>query len=357
MKMAPILRAIKSHPKSEDVHVTLIHTGQHYDANLSDVFFRELGMPRPDVTLEVGSGSHAVQTARVLEKMETVLKAGASGGNGFDRLIVVGDVNSTMAASLAAAKLGIPIAHVEAGLRSFDRTMPEEINRIVTDSISDMLLVSEPAGLANLLREGHARDSISLVGNVMIDTLLSLLPKAKALQSFKSYGFSDRGYGVVTLHRPSNVDDVSILGRICDVLIDTASRLPLIFPVHPRTREMFGRAGLQSRLESARHLHIVEPLGYLEFLSLNANAQLIVTDSGGVQEESTVLGVPCLTLRPNTERPITVESGTSTLIGNDFDLLRDRITAVLEGRYKTGSCPDIWDGHASKRIAAELLKQ
>ncbi len=357
MKMAPIIRALEGHPDGDRLGVTLIHTGQHYDASLSDIFFRDLGMRRPDVSLEVGSGSHAVQTARVLERMETVLKEGPGNGGRFDRLVVVGDVNSTMACSLAAAKLGIPIAHVEAGLRSFDRGMPEEINRIVTDSISDLLLVSEPAGVDNLLKEGHSTESIALVGNVMIDTLLSMLPRARELDESKKYGFRHGEYGVVTLHRPSNVDDVSTLECIVDVLIEAASRIPLIFPVHPRTRESLERLGLQDRIEGAHDLHVVGPLGYLQFLSLNANAGLIITDSGGLQEESTALGVPCLTLRSNTERPITVEVGTSTLVGNNFDLLRNCISAVLEGTYKAGTCPDLWDGHASERIAEELLKR
>lgn len=355
MKMAPIMRALKSHANGDQANLTLIHTGQHYDASLSDVFFRDLGMPHPDITLEVGSGSHGVQTARVLERIEKVLIDGPKSGDCFDWLIVVGDVNSTMAASLAAAKLRIRIAHVEAGLRSCDRSMPEEVNRIVTDSISDLLLVSEPTGVQNLLREGHAADSIALVGNVMIDSLLAMLPKAQTLGQCISYGLRAGEYGVVTLHRPSNVDNSRTLTGIVEVLVETSESIPLVFPVHPRTSQSLERAGLYRQLEAARHLHLVNPLGYLEFLSLNADARLIITDSGGLQEESTALGIPCLTMRSNTERPITVDTGTSILVGNDIDVLRQSIASIIEGRFKSGGCPELWDGRAAERIAARIL--
>lgn len=348
MKMAPILRALDARPELE---TTLIHTGQHYDNQLSDVFFQDLGMRRPDIHLEVGSGKHGQQTARVLEKMETVLENGPGHGAPYDRLIVVGDVNSTMAATLAAAKLGVPVAHVEAGLRSRDRTMPEEINRIVTDSVCDMLLVSEPAGLENLRQEGHAAEHVHLVGNVMIDTLRHQLPAARQRDVLTPLGLQPGQYGVVTLHRPSNVDRPETLESLLDVLIDISRHLKLIFPVHPRTQARLETFGLEPKCQSAPGLLRQGPLGYMEFLALTSQSQVIVTDSGGLQEESTALTIPCLTLRPNTERPVTVEQGTSTLIGNDAEKLRRYLEQVLAGTYKQGQCPELWDGHAAERIA------
>jgi len=349
MKMAPLLRALEN---CGHVQATLIHTGQHYDASLSDVFFEELGMKRPDVSLDVGSGKHGQQTARVLERFEAVLEEGApDGGHRYDRVVVVGDVNSTMAATLAAVKLGIPVAHVEAGLRSFDRSMPEEINRIVTDSICDLLLVSEPAGVENLRREGHDDGQVHLVGNVMIDTLLWLLPKAKARDTLAQNGLTADGYGLVTLHRPANVDTPETLTPLLDVLIEASEELPLVFPVHPRTRQRIDRFGLADRLKRAAGLLPLPPAGYLDFLCLSSQAKVIVTDSGGLQEESTVLDIPCLTARPNTERPITVDQGTSTLVGNDPEALRHGLREVLTGTYKQGQCPPLWDGQAAQRIA------
>ncbi len=354
MKMAPLLRALGNESVASRADATLIHTGQHYDKNLSDVFFDELEMRRPDISLEVGSGSHAVQTARVLERMEEVLLHGPGDGKTFDRLVVVGDVNSTMASSLAAVKLGIPVAHVEAGLRSFDRTMPEEINRIVTDSISDMLLVSEPTGVENLFNEGHTPDQIHLVGNVMIDTLKKMLPQASSLDGPGRLELDAGSYGVVTLHRPANVDNPQVLSGLVDVLVEISAELPLVFPIHPRTAERLDRAGLRSRLDDAAGMRLLKPLGYLEFLSFTSQARVIVTDSGGLQEESTVLGIPCLTMRPNTERPVTVEVGSSTLLGSDAAKLRQNLVKVLAGGYKKGRCPVLWDGQAAGRIA-ELL--
>jgi len=354
MKMAPLLRALAEPRVCDLVRPTLIHTGQHYDANLSDIFFAELDMQRPDISLDVGSASHGVQTARVLERMEAVLAQGPPAGGRFDRLVVVGDVNSTMAASLAAVKLGIPVAHVEAGLRSFDRTMPEEINRIVTDAIADLLLVSEPAGVDNLRREGHAADQIHLVGNVMIDTLFHMLPKAREVGGPKRLGLAAGQYGVVTLHRPANVDDAETLAGLLDVLADVSGRIPLVFPIHPRTDQRITQHGLRGRIEAATGLRTLPPLGYLDFLALTSQARVIVTDSGGLQEESTALGIPCLTLRPNTERPSTVQVGTSTLIGADPDKLRRHLVEVLDNEYKPGECPTLWDGKAAARIA-ELL--
>jgi len=352
MKMAPLLRALED---CGHVQPTLIHTGQHYDQSLSDVFFEELGMKRPDVCLDVGSGKHGQQTARVLERFEAVLEEGTpDGSHPYDRVVVVGDVNSTMAATLAAVKLGIPVAHVEAGLRSFDRSMPEEINRIVTDSICDLLLVSEPAGVENLRREGHADGQVHLVGNVMIDTLLWLLPKAKARDTLAQNGLTADRYGLVTLHRPANVDTPETLGALLDVLIEASKELPLVFPIHPRTQQRIDQFGLADRLQRAPGLLPLPPAGYLDFLCLSSQAKVIVTDSGGLQEESTVLDIPCLTARPNTERPITVDQGTSTLVGNDPEALRHGLQEVLTGTYKQGQCPPLWDGQAAQRIARIL---
>ena len=354
MKMAPLLRALEAYP---DVDPVLIHTGQHYDENLSDVFFEELGMKRPDVSLEVGSGKHGAQTARVLERFEAVLEEASADGEPFDRVVVVGDVNSTMAAALAAAKLGIPVAHVEAGLRSFDRSMPEEINRIVTDGIADMLLVSEPAGMENLRREGHPEEHLHLAGNVMIDTLMWLLPKARGRDSLARFGLAPGSYALVTLHRPANVDVPEILGGILDVLAEASRQLPVVFPVHPRTQKRIAEFALSDRLAGAPGVMLLPPLGYLDFLSLSSQARIIVTDSGGLQEESTVLEIPCLTVRPNTERPITVDQGTSTLMGADTQRLRQAIESVLAGTYKRGRCPALWDGQAAVRIAKILAGQ
>jgi UDP-N-acetylglucosamine 2-epimerase (non-hydrolysing) len=353
MKMAPLLRAFEQYPH---VGTTLIHTGQHYDQNLSDVFFQELGMKPPDVNLEVGSGKHGAQTAQVLERLEAVFERGPSGGGRYDRLLVVGDVNSTMAATLAAAKLGIPVAHVEAGLRSFDRSMPEEINRLVTDAVADLLLVSEPAGIENLRREGHCEESMHLVGNVMIDTLLWLLPRAQSRDTLARHGLVAGQYGVVTLHRPANVDTAATLASLLDVFAETSKALRLVFPIHPRTKRRIEQFGLAEKLNGNSHIVELPPLGYLDFLALTSQAAVVVTDSGGLQEESTALGIPCLTARWNTERPITVDEGTSTLVGDDPEQLRSGLRAVLDGRYKRGHCPTLWDGHAAERIAEVVAR-
>lgn len=353
MKMAPLLKAFAAH---ENLHPVLIHTGQHYDESLSDIFFQDLGMKRPDISLEVGSGSHGVQTARVIERFEKVLHEAAAAGTPYDRVLVVGDVNSTMAATLAAVKLNIPVAHVEAGLRSLDRTMPEEINRIVTDALADMLLVSEPAGVENLMREGHAPAEVHLVGNVMIDTLLQLLPKARSRDTLTRFELSPGSYGVVTLHRPANVDEPETLGHLLEVLAETAVRVPLVFPIHPRTQQRIESFGLMPKLQG-KGIVLAPPLGYLDFLCLTSQAKVIVTDSGGLQEESSALGIPCLTARPNTERPVTVDEGTSTLVGSDPVRLRECLQAVLAGTYKQGRCPAIWDGRAAERIAAILAAE
>lgn len=354
MKIAPLLRALAQYP---EVDITLVHTGQHYDPLLSDVFFADLEIRRPDFHLEVGSATHGQQTARVMERFEEVLMRLAEQGRPVDRVVVVGDVNSTLGAALAAAKLQVPVAHVESGLRSFDRSMPEEINRVLTDAIADMLFVSEPAGVDNLLREGKPREQIHLVGNVMIDTLFHLLPRAKELNTLDRLGLAPGQYGVVTLHRPSNVDRPDTLAPLLEVLADIGHDLPMVFPVHPRTQKRLESFGLVGRLNGAdgRGLRLLPPLGYLEFLSLTSQAKVIVTDSGGLQEEATALGIPCLTTRWNTERPITVDEGTSTLVGNDPRLLKEKLCEVIDGRYKQGKCPALWDGKAAQRIVAILV--
>jgi UDP-N-acetylglucosamine 2-epimerase (non-hydrolysing) len=343
MKVAPIHRAIAARGK---LRQSLVHTGQHYDVKMSDVFFTDLGMPAPDVSLGVGSGSHAEQTAKVMIELEKVFVAQKP-----DLVSVVGDVNSTLAAALVATKLGIAVSHVEAGLRSFDRTMPEEINRIVTDRISDWLLTPSADADENLLREGADPERIVRVGNVMIDSLLLCRQKALALPTLRDLGLNRGGYAVCTLHRPANVDDPERLGGLLDALCFVASRLPVVFPVHPRTRKVIARSGLADRVAAHPELRMVEPLGYLEFLSLTAQAGFVLTDSGGLQEESTALQIPCLTLRENTERPVTVTEGTNTVVGTDPLRIKAEVGAILEGRGKKGRTPEGWDGHTAERIA------
>src|SRR5215211_84941 len=343
MKVAPIHRAIAGRGR---LRQQLVHTGQHYDVKMSDVFFTDLGMPDADIHLGVGSGSHAVQTARVMIELEKVFETERP-----DLVSVVGDVNSTLAAALVAAKMAIPVAHVEAGLRSFDRTMPEEINRIVTDRVSDWLLTPSPDADENLRREGTEPERIVRVGNVMIDSLLASKARADALPTLVDLGLTPRGYAVCTLHRPSNVDDPGRLGGLLDALAFVSTRVPVIFPAHPRTRRMIAEAGLTSKFDSSSNLRLVEPMGYLEFLALTSQAKLILTDSGGLQEESTALNVPCLTLRENTERPVTVSVGTNLVVGTDPDRIKHEAAKILEGRGKRGRVPELWDGHTSERIA------
>ncbi len=351
MKIAPVLRAMDSHG---GFSTTLIHTGQHYDANLSDVFFDELEIKKPDVKLSIDGSTHGEQTAEILKGTEAVFQRGDANGKPFDYVIVVGDVNSTMAATLAATKLGIPVAHIEAGLRSRDRTMPEEINRLVTDAISDLLLASEPDAISNLQAEGHPDDRIVLVGNVMIDTLRQFLPKAQSLSTLSDLNVTAGQYATVTLHRPSNVDEATVLTGIVDVLVRVSQQIAVIFPLHPRTRARLISFNLLDRLEKAAGIQLLEPLGYMDFLCLNSQAKVLITDSGGLQEESTALGVPCLTLRANTERPVTVTNGTSTLIGSDSELLERELHNVMTDQYKKGECPALWDGKAAQRIAAVI---
>jgi UDP-N-acetylglucosamine 2-epimerase (non-hydrolysing) len=337
MKVAPVMNALKTR---KHVVQTLIHTGQHYDANMSDVFFEQLGIPAPDVNLAVGSGTHARQTAEIMTRLEPVLLDGKP-----DIVLVYGDVNSTVAATLVCAKLGVRVGHVEAGLRSFDRTMPEEINRLVTDQLADMLFTPSEDGDVNLQKEGIPAERIFRVGNVMIDSLVKLLPAA---QRQKQNGLPAR-YALVTLHRPANVDDGVILKRILQSLLDVSQDLSVIFPAHPRTRKRIADFGLHSE-----QLQILDPLSYLEFLGMQSRATVVITDSGGIQEETTYLGVPCLTLRENTERPVTISLGTNVLVGRDPDKLRSELSRVLAGNAKKGTIPPLWDGHAGERIAALL---
>jgi UDP-N-acetylglucosamine 2-epimerase (non-hydrolysing) len=345
MKVAPVMKALE---KKDGIKQILIHTGQHYDSNMSDIFFQQLGIPAPDINLEVGSGSHAVQTAQIMSRIETLLMQEKP-----DLVLVPGDVNSTMAAAIVCAKLRIPIGHIEAGLRSFDRNMPEEINRLITDQIADFLFTPSADGDKNLLREGIAPEKIHLVGNVMIDTLVQLLPQAVARWSDLSLSLriQEKKYCLVTLHRPSNVDASSILLKIMETLEELSHDITMVFPLHPRTRHQLIQLGLNTDKPTLR---IVEPFGYLDFLALQKNAKLVITDSGGIQEETTVLGVPCLTVRENTERPVTVTMGTNILVGQDMGALRAAVECVLEGRAKTGVVPPLWDGKASERIAAVI---
>lgn len=342
MKIAPLLRELRVR---EGFEVVLVHTGQHYDAAMSERFFAELGIAAPDANLGVGSGTHAQMTAEVLRRMEPLLAEQRP-----DALVVVGDVNSTIAAALAAVKLDVPVAHVEAGLRSFDRSMPEEINRVLTDAISRWLFVTEPSGEANLLREGIAADRVHFVGNVMIDTLLSHLEEARKRDTLDRLGLVEQGYGVLTLHRPSNVDDPAQLRGLFEVLEAIHEEIEVVFPVHPRTE-----AAIERGLEGRRpRLRLLEPLGYLDFLRLMADARLVLTDSGGIQEETTVLGVPCLTLRENTERPVTVSQGTNRIVGTDPATILAETRKILAGDVTPGAIPDRWDGRAAERIADVL---
>jgi len=343
MKAAPVYRALAKAAFDQ----VLVHTGQHYDALMSDVFFQTLEIPAPDESLNVGSGSHAQQTAAIMSKFEPVVLARKP-----DIVLVYGDVNSTVAAALVCAKLGVRVAHVEAGLRSFDREMPEEINRLVTDQLSDLLFTPSPDGDENLKREGVAPEKIFLVGNVMIDTLVQFLPKAEELFADLKERLSIDRFGLVTLHRPSNVDDEAVFLPMLKVLDDLSRDLPLIFPVHPRTRDRWS----QQLKQCNPNLRTVEPLGYLEFLALQKHAAVVITDSGGIQEETTYLGTPCLTLRENTERPITITSGTNVLIGRDWKMLREEFARSLNGHHKQSGQIPLWDGHASDRIAEVLSR-
>ncbi len=342
MKAAPVLRALTT---SAGIRQTLIHTGQHYDSNMSDIFFQQLEMPKPDVNLGVGSGSHAQQTAEIIARLESIILERKP-----DLVLVYGDVNSTMAAALVCSKLLVPIGHVEAGLRSRDRSMPEEINRLITDQLSTLLFTPSPDADENLLREGVEPAKIHFVGNVMIDTLVRLLPLADAQSG---QGLPQR-FALVTLHRPANVDDLPWLKRMLFALSELSNDLVVLFPVHPRTRQRIADLGLEA-LSNGR-LRLLEPRPYLEFLALQRGATVVITDSGGIQEETTFLGVPCLTVRENTERPITVSSGTNMLVGRDIALLQTEITRILSGKKKGSTAIPLWDGQASGRIADVILR-
>lgn len=348
-KIAPLIREMRRRPEIDPI---LVHTGQHYDEKLSDIFFRQMGIPTPNVNLEVGSGSHAFQTAEVLKRMEPVLIEYKP-----DVLLVVGDVNSTIAAALAAVKLGIQVAHVEAGLRSFDRSMPEEINRLLTDALSNHLFVTEEDAIENLLREGRPRDAIHLVGNVMIDSLQHFLPLAQQSTIGDELGLKNgdawRRFAVLTLHRPSNVDSLDKLTHLLDAIDSIAKEVPVVFPVHPRTKQKITEAGIRHDPK----LLLVPPAGYLDFLCLLSKAALVLTDSGGIQEETTALGVPCLTLRENTERPITISEGTNLLVGTDPAKIVAAAKEILVSGGKSGRTPHLWDGHAAERIVETLMRE
>lgn len=355
MKMAPILRAMAAHVPP--LPVLLVHTGQHYDKNMSDRLFEDLCLPRPDVNLEVGSGTHAIQTAEVMRRFEPIVDTHRP-----SCVAVVGDVNSTLACSLVAVKKGIPVVHIEAGLRSYDRAMPEEINRILTDQISDRLYTTERTAEDNLAREGIPSNRVCFAGNVMIDSVVFGRADARRAKDTLQACNVDPwvlshplGYGVVTLHRPSNVDHPETLRALLGVLGEVAASLPLVFALHPRTRSNIDRYGLEGLINPACMV-LLPPQGYLEMLGLMAGATVVLTDSGGLQEETTALGVPCLTLRENTERPITVEQGTNILVGRDRDAILSAVQEILAGRGKRGRVPEFWDGHAAERIAADLYQ-
>lgn len=360
IKVAPMMQALGSY---SGVRQTLVHTGQHYDANMSDVFFRQLNMPLPDVNLGVGSASHALQTAEIMIRFEPVVLERKP-----DLVLIYGDVNSTMASALVCAKLLIPVGHVEAGLRSFDRTMPEEINRVISDQLANLLFTPSVDANDNLLDEGILPEKIHLVGNIMIDTLVHQLSKAPerwpveclrairplsiTVEASDSEGIRLKHYGLLTLHRPSNVNDPALLVRIVVALKEISQDLPLIFPIHPRVRRQVDV--LQFNMEDSR-LYFVDPLGYLDFLALQRHATLVITDSGGIQEETTYLGIPCFTIRESTERPVTTTLGTNILVGQDMDRLRIEVSQVLAGAGKQGQIPPLWDGHASERIARVIM--
>ena len=348
MKVAPIVAAMKKRP---DIFQPLVvHTGQHYDVAMSDTFFTDLDLPSPDMHLGVGSGTHAVQTAAVMEKFEPVVVKEKP-----DWVLVVGDVNSTLACALVCVKLGVKVAHVEAGLRSRDRTMPEEINRLLTDQIADLLFTTSQDADQNLLAEGVPAERIRFVGNVMIDSLLKNLESAKGSKIKSELGVSDGTYSVLTLHRPSNVDNEQTFGRILDALETISHSLPIIFPVHPRTRKTIADLGLSKRVEQITNLRLIDPLGYLDFLSLYSSARLVLTDSGGIQEETTSLGIPCVTLRENTERPVTVELGTNVIVGTDTQKIIAAANAALNGSsHSSVQQVPLWDGHAAERILDAL---
>jgi len=353
MKIAPLMAEYSRH---RDIQTILVHTGQHYDEIMSNLFFRELGIPEPDINLEVGSGSHAVQTAEIMKRFEPVIHEHMP-----DLVVVVGDVNSTIACGLVAVKSGARLVHIEAGLRSGDRKMPEEINRILTDSISDFLFCTEQSGVDNLVKEGIAKEKIHMVGHVMIDTLLSNLKKAKKstiIEQLRKQGCLDgEAFAMLTMHRPSNVDDPIAFSRILDALEIIQNDIPILFPIHPRTRKNLNTLGLQDRMNSLRNIHLMEPIGYLDFLKLNSCAKVVLTDSGGIQEETTVLKIPCITLRENTERPVTAEIGSNQIVGTDPQKIIAAYRNATSGNWREPQIPPLWDGKAAQRIVRILLEK
>lgn len=347
IKIAPLMAEMRRFP---DIEPVLVHTGQHYDDNMSRVFFEELDIPLPDYDLGVGSGSHTWQTAQVMLALEPLLRD-------LQPDVVVGDVNSTVAAALVASKLRSPLAHVEAGLRSFDRTMPEEINRVVTDALADYLFTTERSANKNLRREGVPEYKIFFVGNIMIDTLFRYRQRAEALCMPARFGVPINGYALLTLHRPSNVDVPEVLSAILDVLNSLQEHIPVLFPIHPRTLKRLKETGLGDRIKAMSNLHLMEPLAYLEFLGLMDQARFVMTDSGGIQEETTILGVPCLTLRENTERPVTITEGTNELVGVSPERIAAAAWRILNGKAKNGRRPEMWDGKAAERIIGILREK
>jgi UDP-N-acetylglucosamine 2-epimerase (non-hydrolysing) len=352
MKVAPIVDAMKR--RDTDFQPLLVHTGQHYDAAMSEAFFRDLEMPEPDVYLGVGSGSHAQQTSSIMQAFEPVVVKEQP-----DWVVVVGDVNSTLACALVSVKLGVKVAHVEAGLRSRDRTMPEEINRLLTDQIADLLLTPSRDADQNLVAEGIPAERIRFVGNVMIDSLLTQLDRARQSTARADLGLADKEYAVLTLHRPSNVDDPAAFVRVIDALEEISRRLPIVFPAHPRTRKMIDELGLTDRVEKIKDLLVIDPVGYRDFLQLLSGARLVLTDSGGIQEETTMLGIPCITLRENTERPITVEMGTNTIAGtNPANIVEAALRALDQAPNKSAArVPPLWDGRTADRILDGLIER
>lgn len=349
MKIAPIYAEMKR--RESEFLPLIVHTGQHYDAAMSDSFFNDLGMPKPDVHLEIGSASHAVQTAKIMIAFEPVILAEKP-----DWVLVVGDVNSTIACALVCSKLGVKVAHVEAGLRSRDRTMPEEINRLLTDSISDLLLTPSPDGDENLRAEGIREDKIKFVGNVMIDSLFDSLKIAEESKVRENLDLNGKEYAVLTLHRPSNVDNRNVFAGLIDALVEISRKIPIIFPAHPRTKARISEFGFAERV-SVSNIKIIEPLGYLDFMRLYSGAKLVLTDSGGLQEETTALGIPCLTLRENTERPVTIEMGTNILVGTNAEKIKQTAFEILENNStsKDAKIPPLWDGKTAARICDALL--
>ena len=348
MKIAPIIRAFENCGEIESL---LVHTGQHYDKKMSDLFFHQLGIPEPAINLEVGSSSYAVQTANIMKAFEPVLLEHKP-----DAVLVVGDVNSTIACGLVAVKLEIKLIHVEAGLRSFDRTMPEEINRILTDCISDLLFCTEQSGVDNLIKEGIPKEKIFLVGNVMIDTLLANREKANKSDILEKLNLNGEDFAILTLHRPSNVDDPAVFGGILDALEIIQNDIPVVFPTHPRTLRNLKSFNFENRFKQLSHLQLIEPLGYLDFLKIMSCARVVLTDSGGIQEETTILKIPCLTLRENTERPVTVESGLNQIVGTNPERIVKAYKEVMKSDIEEPHIPPLWDGHAAERIAAILIQ-